>query len=103
MTEPAIPTDELLAYARRSTTDPLVLDLCDEVDRLREQDAALYAEAEALRRVRDHAVGDRAALDRVRELHFETNPGPEWETPSWCPADGQPWPCPTICAIDGGE
>lgn len=54
---------------------------------------------------------DAAAIQRVRELHNETNMGGCSDPEHCSPADSEPicgscfaeWPCPTIAALEGSH
>ena len=43
-----------------------------------------------------------AAIERVRELHYEATHETTWDTARYCEGCPEDWPCPTLQALDGG-
>ncbi len=87
---------QLQGYHHRTAIERL----CDEIDRLHlgvdYTDEGSEIVLRQLADVRRELVAARAALDRVRARHVETNPGPDRDGHSWCGEDGLDWPCPTV-------
>lgn len=99
--------DELRQWAnqrsRGTTAGNAALVVLARLEKLRKENDQLQLHLQEMARLSANAgfIGlaeadrIRAAIERVRDLHFATEPG-EWI----CEACANEWPCPTIRALD---
>ena len=107
---------ELIAAAVNAL--PGLLDALEKAERHRDSLAATLIEVQreklAVEAARDryghahkacHEQRDAAwaAIERVRELHYEATHETTWDTARYCEGCSEDWPCPTLQALDGGE